>query len=109
MRIACNSSRRSGVEGERVEHANYFDVTVYGPHADNVARYTARGRRVGIDGRLEWREWETDEEVRRQAVSIVASRVQFLDGPPEGSADQPDGQSGEATDSIGAEELEVAF
>jgi single-strand DNA-binding protein len=36
---------------------------------------------VAIDGRLEWREWETAEQQTRQAVSIVADTVQFLDSP----------------------------
>jgi single-strand DNA-binding protein len=33
---------------------------------------------VAIDGRLEWREWEAqDGSGKRQAISIVAERVQF--------------------------------
>jgi single-strand DNA-binding protein len=40
---------------------------------------------VAVDGRLEWREWETAEQERRQAVSIVADTVQFLDSPGERS------------------------
>ncbi len=40
-----------------------------------------KGSRVAIDGRLEWREWETSEQQKRQAVSIVADTVQFLDSP----------------------------
>jgi single-strand DNA-binding protein len=46
-----------------------------------VANYMHRGSRVGVDGRLEWREWETAEQQKRQAVSIVADTVQFLDSP----------------------------
>ncbi len=79
LRIACNSSRRDAAGGY-TEHPNFFDISVYGPPAENVARYTHKGSRVAIDGRLEWREWETEEQ-RRQAVSIVADTVQFLDGP----------------------------
>ncbi len=81
LRIACNASRRDG-DGY-TERPNYFDVSVYGPAAENVSTYTRRGSRVGIDGRLEWREWETDDEQKRQAVSIVADTVQFLDSPRE--------------------------
>jgi single-strand DNA-binding protein len=33
---------------------------------------------VGIDGRLEWREWETPDHQKRQTVSVVADTVQFL-------------------------------
>jgi single-strand DNA-binding protein len=80
MRIAC-SSRRKDHDGEYHERPNFFDVNVYGGHADNVSRYMHKGSRVAIDGRLEWREWETAEQQTRQAVSIVADTVQFLDSP----------------------------
>src|ERR1700730_6053585 len=71
LRIACNSSRRDP-EGEFTERPNYFDVSVCGAPAESVANYMRKGSRVAIDGRLEWREWETAAEQRRQAVSIVA-------------------------------------
>jgi single-strand DNA-binding protein len=80
MRIACSYSRKDS-DGEYHERPNFFDVSVYGVHADNVSRYMHKGSRVAIDGRLEWREWETAEHQTRQAVSIVADTVQFLDSP----------------------------
>jgi len=39
---------------------------------------------VAVDGRLEWREWETPEGNKRQAVDIVADTVQFLGGRGDG-------------------------
>jgi single-strand DNA-binding protein len=84
LRIACNSSRKEA-GGEFTERPNYFDVNVYGASGESVSRYMRRGSRVAIDGRLEWREWETAEQERRQAVSIVADTVQFLDSPGERS------------------------
>jgi single-strand DNA-binding protein len=53
-----------------VERPNYFDVSVFGAAADAVSAYTGKGSRVAVDGRLEWREWETSDNQRRQAVSI---------------------------------------
>jgi single-strand DNA-binding protein len=97
LRIACNSSRRDA-EGEFTERPNYFDVSVYGASAESVSRYTRKGSRVGIDGRLEWREWETDQQ-KRQAVDIVADTVQFLD-PPGDRADG-DAQDGEDREPVG--------
>jgi single-strand DNA-binding protein len=69
---------------------------------------------VGVDGRLEWREWETDDQQRRQAVSIVADIVQFLDRPGAGKAseDEPGGGVGQDDGElvgVGAEEAEVTF
>jgi single-strand DNA-binding protein len=85
LRVACNGSRKDA-DGSYVERPNYFDVTVFGASAESVDRYMRKGSRIAIDGHLEWREWETAEEVRRQAVSIVAETVQFLDSP---SANRP--------------------
>jgi single-strand DNA-binding protein len=80
LRIACNSSRRDA-DGELQEKPNFFDVSVYGGPGESVSHYMRRGSRVAIDGRLEWREWETGDQQKRQAVSIVADTVQFLDSP----------------------------
>jgi single-strand DNA-binding protein len=92
MRIACNSSRRDG-DGW-VERPNYFDVSAFGAPAEAIGDFMRKGSRVGVDGRLEWREWETADGQRRQAVSIVADTVQFLDGPAEhdDEDDEPGGE-----------------
>jgi single-strand DNA-binding protein len=112
LRIACNSSRKDG--DQTTERPNYFDVTVYGAPAETVARYTGKGSRVGIDGRLEWREWENSEQQRRQAVSIVADVVQFLDGRSGRSEDEASGEDASGGDDrelvgVGAEDLDVTF
>jgi single-strand DNA-binding protein len=79
LRIACNT-RRKGASGEWEDKPNYFDVTVWGAQGENCARYLAKGRPVAIDGRLEWREWESENGQKRQAVDIIADSVQFLGG-----------------------------
>jgi hypothetical protein len=78
---------------EVTEKPNFFDVSVYGAAADSVDQFMRKGSRVGVDGRLEWREWETSDQQRRQAVSVVADTVQFLDSPAEGAGATP-GQGG---------------
>jgi single-strand DNA-binding protein len=108
LRVACNSSRRDA-EGDYVEKPNYFDVSVYGGASDSVGRYTRKGSRVAIDGRLEWREWETADLQKRQAVSVVADTVQFLDSPGDrpagGLEDGPSGDGGEGGDGGADREL----
>jgi single-strand DNA-binding protein len=109
LRIACNSSRRDG-DGAFVERPNFFDVSIYGTPAESVSNYTRKGSRVAIDGRLEWREWETSDQQRRQAVSIVADTVQFLDGPGERAAAGQDGAAGDPDlVGVGVEEEDAAF
>jgi single-strand DNA-binding protein len=79
LRIAANTRRKTSA-GEWVDKPNYFSVTVWGAQGENCTRFLAKGRPVAIDGRLEWREWETPEGHKRQAVDIIADAVQFLGG-----------------------------
>jgi single-strand DNA-binding protein len=104
LRIACNSSRREA-DGEFTERPNYFDVSVYGASAESVGHYMRRGSRVAVDGRLEWREWETADQQKRQAVSIVAETVQFLDSPGDRSPATGEGADGEDGDGRDGREL----
>jgi single-strand DNA-binding protein len=94
LRLACNSSHKDPQTGDWSERPNYFDVSVYGPPGETVATYMSRGRLVAIDGRLAWREWVTPDEQKRQAVSIVADSVQFLESPAgrDGEAGEADGE-----------------
>jgi single-strand DNA-binding protein len=117
LRIACNASRLDA-DGQRQERPNYFDVSAYGPTAESVARFMQKGSKVGIDGRLEWREWETADHERRQGVSIAADVVQFLDasGASRDSDESRDPDAGGDVDGgelvgagVGGEELEVTF
>ena len=84
LRVACNTRRKDGASGEWVDKPNYFDVTVWGAQGENCARYLSKGRPIALDGRLEWREWTTQEGQKRQSVEIVADAVQFLGGRDEG-------------------------
>jgi single-strand DNA-binding protein len=79
LRLACNT-RRKGASGEWEDKPNYFDVTVWGQQGENCARFLSKGRPIALDGRLEWREWETKEGQKRQTVDIIADSVQFLGG-----------------------------
>ena len=90
FRVACNSTRRDA-EGDFQEKANFFDVAAFGTMAESVNRYTRKGRRVAIDGRLDWREWEASDGQKRQTVSVLADTVMFLDSPGE----RDDGELGD--------------
>jgi len=85
LRIAVNDQVKDQASGEWVEKANYFTVDVFGRQAETCAQYLARGRQVAVSGRLRWRQWETQDGQKREAVSIAADRVQFI-GPREGGS-----------------------
>jgi single-strand DNA-binding protein len=99
LRVAVNGRRKDNQSGDWVDKPNYFNVKVWGAQGENVAKFLAKGRSVGIDGRLDWREWEDQQGNKRQSVDIIADTVQFLGGRDEGSS----GNGGGYNSSVGSQ------
>lgn len=70
-----------GKSGER--ETDFFNITVWGVMGENCHKYLRKGRKVGIVGRIELRNYETDG-VKKLACDIIASDVEFLSSPNEG-------------------------
>jgi single-strand DNA-binding protein len=90
LRVAVNDRVKRGEEW--TDAAYYFDVTVWGRTAENCAQYLAKGRPVGVQGKLTWREWDAQDGSKRQSVEIVADNIQFLGSRDGGGGDGAGGQ-----------------
>ncbi len=91
-----------------MDKPNYFDVTVWGAQGENCATYLSKGRPVAVQGRLDWREWETQEGQKRQAVEIIAEQrpVPRLTGQQPGPGSGPgqgNGNGHQATSDVPAD------
>jgi single-strand DNA-binding protein len=62
--------------------ADFLRITAWNRQAELCERYLAKGRRVGVEGRLRAHSWEDAEGKKRSSVEVVARRVEFLT-PPE--------------------------
>ncbi len=105
LRIAVNDRVKRGEDW--TDAAYYFDVTVWGRTAENCAQYLAKGRPVGVQGKLTWREWDAQDGSKRQSVEVVADNVQFLgsrgeDGGGQGQQFVPAGAAQPSTDDFPA-------
>jgi single-strand DNA-binding protein len=67
--------------------ADFVKVAAWNKQAELCERYLAKGRRVGVEGRLRSRSFE-EEGRRRTTIEVVATHVQFLSPPdrPEAGA-----------------------
>ena len=93
IRLAV-SSRSRDESGNWGDKSNYFDVTVFGRQAQTAADYLAKGRRIGVDGRLSWREWQAQDGTKRQSVEVIANDIFFLDSRGEGGGGERQEGSG---------------
>ncbi|MGI8730184.1 MAG: single-stranded DNA-binding protein [Solirubrobacteraceae bacterium] len=73
VRVAHNERRK--VNGDYTDVPGYYDVEIWAGLARWIAGHLHKGDKVTIAGRLQWREWTTDDGAKRQAVSITADSV----------------------------------
>jgi single-strand DNA-binding protein len=84
--VAVNG-RQKDASGNWTDKPNFFDVKVFGAQAEMLANNLAKGRRIGVDGRLDWSSWEAQDGTKRSKVEIVAQSVQFLDSKFDGGGE----------------------
>jgi len=69
--------------GEAREETCFVDVVVYGKRGEAFQKYFTKGKPAFIEGRLEFRQWETPEGQKRNKLRVVAEDWQFV-GPAGG-------------------------
>ena len=83
------SNRRYKQGDDLKEEVCFVDVTVFGSTAVAVASHLDKGRKVLVEGRLQFRSWETEAGQKRSKLEVVAERVNFL-GSRNGSGEGND-------------------
>ena len=74
MRLATNSVWRDA-NGNRQEQAEYHTVISFGRLAEICAAYCVKGRRIFVEGKLRYREYDASDGQRKVATEIVADVV----------------------------------
>lgn len=59
--------------------ADFIRVVVWEKQAENMAKYTHKGSRIAVDGKIKTENWETEQGEKRYRTYVLANRVQFLD------------------------------
>jgi single-strand DNA-binding protein len=74
LRIAVNRRWRDQ-QGEWQEETGFYTGVVWRDHAENVAESLQKGSRVILSGRLEQRQWETQEGEKRSVIEVSIDEI----------------------------------
>lgn len=73
--IAVN--RRKKEDG--TQEADFIPCISWGKQAENIANYQRKGNQIGICGRIQTRNYDGKDGIKRYVTEVVAEEVQFLD------------------------------
>ena len=76
MRIAVD--RPKGKEATE-RQTDFINLVAWRQRAEFAANYLTKGRLIAVDGRLQIRQWQTQDGQRRQTAEIVCDNIHPLD------------------------------
>ena len=85
--VAIDRPVRSGGE----KQTDFPRVTVFGKQAENCERFLAKGRLVGVQGRLQTGSYTNKDGATVYTTDVVADRVEFLEW-----GDRPQGRQSQS-------------
>lgn len=83
--VATNSSWTDKM-GQKQEKAEFHNVVAWGKLAEICQAYVKKGRKIYIEGRMQTRDWDGEDGVKRYRFEVIAENMILLDktGTPEG-------------------------
>lgn len=69
--------RRKNANGDR--EADFISIQAWGLTADLLCKYCGKGSLIGIEGRIQTRNYENNQGQRVYVTEVVAENVTFLD------------------------------
>jgi len=80
--------------GEKQEQVEFHNIVAWGKLAEICGQYLNKGRKVYVDGRLQTRDWEGQDGVKRYRTEIVIENMIILDKAGGQSTGTSSGDSG---------------
>lgn len=85
FRLAVNRpmSAEARTNGQE-KQADFFSIVAWRQSAEYAANYLGKGRLVAVEGRLQVREYVTQDGQKRRDTEVVVDNLKSLDRPKEG-------------------------
>jgi len=77
-----------GSDGQMQEKADFHNIVAWRGLAETIAKYTGKGSRLYIEGRLETRSWEDQNGVKKYRTEIIADTMIMLDSKNSGGGNK---------------------
>lgn len=84
--IAIDRPVRQGAE----KKADFPQIVVFGKQAENCARYLAKGRLVGVQGRMQTGSYTSKAGTIVYTTDVIAERVEFLEWGEKKKTEEPE-------------------
>lgn len=93
--VATNFSWMDKATGQRKEKAEFHNVVAWGKLAEIAQNYIRKGGKIFVEGRMQTRDWEGEDGVKRYRTELVAENMILLDRKGEATGQYADRSEGD--------------
>jgi single-strand DNA-binding protein len=90
--VACD---RPFENAQGQKETDFVFVVAWRELAEVMVKYLRVGRKIYVEGRLQIRNYEDDQGIKRYVTEVIAEKIDFLDSPPE-ETNNNNGQQGQS-------------
>jgi single-strand DNA-binding protein len=83
-------------DGNKQTKTEWHRIVAFGKLAEICGEFLSRGKQVYIEGKIQTRDWEDKEGIKRYTTEIVANQMRMLGG--KGTPSTEDNESGYGSD-----------
>lgn len=115
--VATNS-RFKDKSGQYQDKAEFHNVVAWGKLAEICSSYITKGKKIYVEGRMQTRDWQGEDGIKRYKTEIVAENIILLDraGAPTGEGgamreqrtvrqEEPSGEPAEVEGEVALDDL----
>jgi len=77
LSLATNDSFTNN-QGEKITNTDWHNIIAWNGIANIIEQYVAKGKEIGIQGKLTTRSWEDKEGVKRYTTEVVCNEILLL-------------------------------
>ena len=66
--------------GQKQEKTEWHRVVIWGKTAESLTDYLTKGKQIYVEGRLQTRQWDDKDGIKRYTTEIRADRIVLLSG-----------------------------
>lgn len=88
--------KKQEMESRNQPTADFIGCISWGKLAETIGRYTGKGKRVLVEGRIQTGSYVAKDGTRRYTTDVVASSVEFIDWKDRDESAQPEAPQGSA-------------
>jgi single-strand DNA-binding protein len=87
-KFSMATAEKIGKGENRKQQTDWHKIVTWGKQAEFVGEYVKKGNQLAITGKIQTRDWEDRDGIKRYTTEIIAHHLEFVGGKKDNNSQQ---------------------